>query len=195
MNLFDRDNYPLVEPVLLIAGDRWVWKRADLGDDYPPASYQLKYSLRLHGTTTVEIEITAAEAGSDYLVEVAAATTAGYTAGVYTWQAYIIRSSDSERVTVGYGTIEVAPNRDVATTDPRSHARKMLAAVEAVLENRATLDQQSYTIHGRSLQRTPIADLLKLRGYYRAEVGNELAAERNRQGKGSGNRVRARFRG
>jgi hypothetical protein len=179
-NAFDSANYPSREPVRLVAGDRWTWKRTDLGVDYPPASYSLKYSLRRHDTGT-EVEITAGESGSDYLVEVASATTAAYTAGFYVWQAYIVRTADSERVAIGTGTVEVVANNDSSTADPRSHARKVLDAIEAVLENRATVDQQEYSIQGRSLKRMPIDELLTLRNTYRAEV---RAEERAAAGKG-----------
>ena len=49
-NLFDSNNYPQTEPSTLVAGDRWAWKRTDLGSDYPPASYTLAYEARLEGT-------------------------------------------------------------------------------------------------------------------------------------------------
>lgn len=172
-NAFNSANYPAREPAQLTVGDRWLWKRTDLGSDYPPASYSLKYVLRRHETTATEIEITANESGSDYLVEVASATTAGYAAGFYAWTAYIIRTSDNERLVLGTGTVEVVANRDAVTTDPRSHARKVLDAIEAVLENRATVDQQEYSIAGRSLKRMEIGNLLTFRDKYRAEVHAE----------------------
>ena len=178
---FDSANYPSREPTQLVVGDRWAWKRADLGVDYPPASHSLKYVLRLHATGT-EIEITANESGNDYLVEVLSATTAAYTAGFYVWQAYIIRTSDSQRVTIGTGTVELVADRDTATGDPRTHARKVLDAIEAVLENRATVDQQEYSIAGRSLKRMPIDELIKLRKTYQAEVDAEERPAGDRTG-------------
>lgn len=174
-NAFDSANYPTREPAQLTLGDRWLWKRTDLGVDYPPASYALKYVLRRHDTGA-EIEITANESGADYLVEVASATTALYTAGRYSRTAYIIRSSDSERLVVGTDTVEVIANRDASAADPRSHARKVLDAIEAVIENRATVDQQEYSIAGRSLKRMEIGDLTKFRDKYRAEVQSEERA-------------------
>lgn len=171
-NAFDSANYPRREPAKLTVGDRWMWKRTDLGVDYPPASYSLKYALRLYDTGA-EIEIIASESGSDYLVEVASTTTGGYTAGRYLWTAYIIRTSDTERVVVGTGTFDVLADRDTVATDPRSHARKVLDAIEAVIENRATVDQQEYSIAGRSLKRMTIDELLKFRKTYRAEVDSE----------------------
>lgn len=191
-NAFDSANYPTREPQTLTAGDRWLWKRTDLGADYPPASYSLKYALRRHDTGA-EIEITASESGSDYLVEVASATTANHSAGFYAWQAYIIRTSDSERVLIGSGTLEVLANRDTAQTDPRTHARKVLDAIEAVMENRASVDQQEYSIAGRSLKRTDLNDLIVLRDRYRAEVLAEERAERIKQGMGGGGRILVRM--
>ena len=68
MNAFDSDNFATVEPEVLTIGDRWVWKRTDLGTDYPPSSYALSYSARLQGAGSTAISITASESGDDYLV-------------------------------------------------------------------------------------------------------------------------------
>lgn len=196
-NLFDSANYPEKEPTQLVIGDRWLWKRTDLGGDYPPASYSLKYSLRLANSTASEIEISANESGSDYLVEVAAATTAGYTAGRYYWQLYITRTSDSERLLLGRGVVDVLKNQDAAAVDPRTHARKVLDAIEAVMENRATKDQEEYSIgsggSSRSLKRTPLPELLRLRSVYQQAVNSEEAALKLENGTGLPRRVQVRF--
>jgi len=191
-NLFDSTNYPETEPSKIIAGDRAAWKRTDLGTDYAPASYSFKYSARLENSGSTEIEITASESGSDYIVEVGQATSAAYTAGVYHWQAYITRTSDSERVTVDSGTWEVIANRDAATSDPRNHVKKVLDAIESVIEGRASKDQESYSIQGRSLSRTPIADLVALRDKYRAEWVREQRAERIKNNLGHSGVIKVR---
>jgi len=192
-NLFDSTNYATTEPLSLIAGDRIAWKRTDLNSDYAVASYALSYSARLEGAGSTEIEITASESGDDYIVEIPQATSAAYTVGVYHWQAYITRSSDSERITVDSGTWEVKANRDVATTDPRTHVKKVLEAIEATIEGRASKDQESYSIQGRSLSRTPIPDLVVLRDKYRAEFVRETRAERIRNGLGHSGTIKVRF--
>ena len=79
------------------------------------------------------------------------------------------------------------------TADPRSHAKITLEAVEAVIEGRATKDQENYSIAGRSLSRTPVADLLSLRDYYRTEFLREQRVERRNNGIGTGARILARF--
>lgn len=192
-NAFDSANFPTREPDELVIGDRWMWKRTDLGADYPPASYTLKYSLRLATSAATEIEITATASGADFVVEVPSATTAGYTAGRYYWQMYITRNSDAQRALLARGVVDVLTNEDASATDPRTHARKVLDAIEAVIENRASKDQEEYAINGRSLKRTPIPELLVLRGKYQAEVLAEERADRIRRGLDAGGRVLVRF--
>lgn len=195
-NLFDSGEYPELEPDTLQAGDRWVWKRTDL-TDYPPASYALSYAARRNGTGFDLIAITANESGADYLVEVASATTAAYVPGTYSWVAYITRSSDSEKFTLQRGTWEVRPNvaADAAGTDPQSHAQKVLAAVESVLEGTASHEAASYSIAGRSLSRRTPDELISLRNHYRHLVAQERNNEAVRAGRRSHGNLQARFRG
>lgn len=190
-NLFT--DIPTTEPRQLIAGDLWQWKRTDLGTDYPNDSYTLKYSCRLENSGTTEIEITASASGSDYLVSVAAATTAAYTARFYHWQAYITRDSDSERVTIDTGTFEVLANRDAATSDPRTHAKTMVDKIESLLEGRADADVSGYSIQGRSLTKLTIDELLKWRNYYKRELLQEEKKERRKNGKGTGGLIKVSF--
>ena len=88
------------------------------------------------------------------------------------------------------GTLEVLPRYDqAANLDDRSHARKVLEAIEAVIEGRATKDQEEYTIGSRTLKRTPVKELLELRDKYRGEVHAEELAENARNGKQGGKLV------
>jgi len=192
-NLFDSTNYPEGVPPLLVAGDTWLWKRTDL-TDYATASYALTYTFRLEGTGSTSIAVTASESGDEYRVEVAAATTAGYTVGVYQWQEYITRSSDSARLTLSEGTCEVVANRAAATTDPRSHAQKVLAAIEAVIEGTASKELASYTVDGIAINRRSIDELMRMRDSYRYEVDEERASQMMDRGlKAPGRKVRVSF--
>ena len=119
-NLFSCDNYPSVELEVLTNGDRWVWKRTDLGTDYPPASNALSYNARLQGAGSTAISITASESDNDYLVEVASATRASYTAGTYSWSTFITRSSDSQRIQIDSGDFVIKTNLATSTADPRT---------------------------------------------------------------------------
>ena len=192
-NLFDSANIAEREPAKIRAGDLTQWKRTDLGVDYANSAYTLKYSARLEGTGSTEIEITASASGDDYLASVGQSATASYTVGVYHWQAYITRNSDSERITIDSGTWEVIANRDAATTDPRSHAKIMVEKIESLLEGRADADVASYSIAGRSLTKLSIDELMAWRDRYRAEYRRELQKERAANGDGSGALVKVRF--
>ena len=192
-NLFDTDLARETEPEKIVAGDRLIFKRTDLGTDYANGSYTLKYSARLEGTGSTEIEITASASGDDYLVQVNSLTTASYVAGTYQWQAYITRNSDSQRLTIDQGSWEVVANRDAATTDPRSHPRIMVEKIASILEGRAGADVNSYSINGRSLTKIPIPELMEFRSKYKAEYLREVRRERARNGVGTGATVLVRF--
>jgi len=194
MNLFDSANYPEGMPSRLVVGDRWVWKRTDL-TDYPASAYALRYVLRLFGTGATEIAIDANEDGNDYLIEVASATTAAYTAGWYEWQLYIIRSADSERIMLDRGRVELLPDRDESTADPRNHNRIMLEALEATLQGKATRDQTSYSIGDRSIARMSPSEIQEWYDIYRRRVRDDEREEQAEMGKGGGHRVRVRLHG
>lgn len=180
-NQFDAANAPTKEPSEIIAGDFTQWKRTDLGD-FDNTLYTLKYSARLAGTGTTEIEITATASGSDYLVSIPSATSAAYTVGTYYWQAYITRDADSERIRIDGDTWKVSANLDEATTDPRSHARIMVDKIESLLENRADADVADYSIGNRSITKMPPKELREWRAYYM----NELRAEDDRTARARG---------
>lgn len=191
-NAFDSGNYPTQIPQVLVAGDRWAWKRTDLSTDYG-ADYTLSYELTKFGGST-PITATASLSGTEYIVEVSQATTAAYAAGDYSWAEIITRDSDSERIRLDYGTLVIKPDPAISTADPRSHSRIVLDAIRAVIEGRATLDQQSYTIAGRELVRTPIPDLLALETRYSQKVKTEDDAENIRRGLNSGSQIVVRMR-
>ena len=145
-NLFNSDNYPKVEPEVLTIGDRWVWKRTDLGTDYPPSSYALSYNARLQCAGSTTISIKAPESDNDYLVEVAFATTACYTAGTQSWSAFITRSSDSQRIQIYASDFVIKTNLATSTADPRTHAEKMVDHLESTLESLAQKLTTSYSV-------------------------------------------------
>ena len=108
------------------------------------------------------------------------AATAAYAPGQYTAS---IRATDGVDVfEIEAGSIEITADvaAQAAGHDPRQHAERVLDAIEAVLEGRASKDQQSYTINNRTLVRTPIADLLELRKTYKAEVAKIKSGGRTR---------------
>ena len=145
-DLFDSTNYPTTEPELLVIGDRWVWKRTDLGSDYAPSSYALSYNARLLGTGSTTFSITASESGTDYIGEVGSSTTASRVVGVYAWNLFITRSSDSERIALDSGKFELKDNLATSSADQRSHSAKMVDYLEATLEELAQKLTTAYSV-------------------------------------------------
>lgn len=176
---------------ILYAGDTLEFTTST--PDFPAGSgWTLKIRLAPRATG-VEIDIASTADGDDHLVSVPATTTAAWSAGWYT--ATVYAEKGAERYTLERVQVEVkAASTTLADgTDNRTHARKVLDAIEAVLESRATVDQQEYAINGRSLKRMPIDQLLKLRQVYRAEVAGEDAASRLDAGLGMGRKVQVRL--
>ena len=140
--------------------------------EYPATDWVLNYYLI---NQSGKIQLTGLPSGNDYLFQIAAATSVSYIPGEYRWWAKVVDIATGNIVhTVGVGDILITQDVSLLTTyDSRSWAETALDNVEAVLANRATLDQESYSIQGRSLSRTPIQDLLTLRKYLQAEVSQQ----------------------
>lgn len=155
---------------------------------YPAQDWTL--SVLLRGPDV--INLTATADGNQHMLTASAASTANWTPGLYTYAARVTNGTDVFEVESGQLT--VAP--DIASVgeghDGRTHAQRTLEAIEAVIEKRASLDQERYRINNRELYRTPIADLLKLRDLYRAEVRREQLAARGKNPFGAAVRVRLR---
>jgi hypothetical protein len=139
---------------------------------YPAPGWVLTVALR--GPSA--IDLTASAEKNPHRISASAATTAAWVPGVYWYTARVTDGTDV--IEVERGQLEITPDlaSQTADFDGRTHAEKTLAAIEAVIEKRATLDQERYRINNRELYRTPITDLLKLRDLYRAEVRAERAA-------------------
>nr|BAR33172.1 hypothetical protein [uncultured Mediterranean phage uvMED] len=191
-NLFDSSNFPTSEPVELQLGDFWAWKRTNLSTDYPTADYSLSYEFNLNeGATASNFTLTASEANDEYIISTSSTTS--YTKGSYNWIAYITRTSDSARIKIGEGFTEIQENYATTSASVRSHAKIVLDAIEAVIENRATMDQSSMSIAGRSLSRLSIDELMTFRDRYKTEYLKEQKISRIKNKKGSGNTVKVKF--
>lgn len=190
-NAFDSSNYPTTEPLKHIIGDRWAWKRTDLGTY--GTGFTLTYEARLDSDGTTTFTFNGSWDGSAYVVEVASASTATYTKGTYSTSIYITRDSDSERVLIGQQTWTLDPNPATDAGDTRSHAKTVLDAIEAVIEGRATSSQSEYQIKDRALKYMGVDELIKFRSFYKAEYQRELDAERIAQGLGSNRKILTRF--
>ena len=123
----------------------------------------------------------------------APAVTAAYDAGLYDVQGYVEKTG--ERHTVFTSRIEVKVDLAAAGSsyDGRTHAAKVYANIQAVLENRSTKEIDESEIEGVKIKRIPHTELLALASKYRGLVKQEEAAERLKLGQGSGRTVLVRF--
>lgn len=192
-NLFDAANAPEGEPLEIVVGDFLQWKRSDLVQDYPLASYSAQYVARITGGGSSEILLPATETGGTYLFTVSSATSASFDAGFYHWQLEVIQTSTNNRIVVDRGEFTAIVDLDVNGSDPRSHAQIMIGKIESILQGKADSDVGSYSIAGRSLTKMSFAELMDARDLYKAEFQQELIKDRIRRGKASGATVKVRF--
>ena len=176
------------EPEKLTAGVTWKWKKTI--SDYPASEWTLTYYLRKDGATATSFS--AAADGDTHLVTVAAATTAGYAAGVYDIIGVVVKAA--EKYVVFDGIFEVLTNPATAGAyDPRTHARRVLDLIEAAMEGRIPNGMESYTIGGRSINKIPLNQLRELYEKYKQDVIMEEQAERLANGRRSGKNIGVRF--
>jgi hypothetical protein len=192
-NLFDVANALTTEPESIVSGTFVQWKRTDLFTDYPPASYDLAYNIRLINGAGVDVSIIATS-GSDYfLASITSAISSAWSAGTYAWQAFIVRKSDGAKLLIDTGEFELLSNLDQNGADNRSHATIMVQKIQSLLEGKADKDVTSYSIQGRSISKMSITELTDWRDYYRKEVVKERQAADVAAGKGTGSTIKARF--
>ena len=170
-------------PAELRAGDTAKWQRSF--SDYPAsAGWALSYTLA--GSAGV-FSANAAADGDGFLVTIAATTTTAWPAGSYQITEYV--TLGLERYTLNTRPLRILANLvGSAAADTRSHARKMLEAIEAYLENKAPT-AASVEIAGRKIVNYSLTELLALRSQYRFEVNQE-----SRLGNKFGSKLLVRFR-
>lgn len=176
-------------PQTIQAGDTLGWKDALPGF---PASQGWSLTFSLRGPAAHDIP--ASTDGDGFSVLVPAAETAQYSPGLYGWTAKVSHA-DGRTYTVETGRLTILADLAASSEpiDPRTDSRRVLDAINAVIEKRASIDQQSMTVNGRSLQRTPLPDLLRLKSHFENIVATEERAEKIRKGQDPGGRILVRF--
>lgn len=175
-------------PEELYGGDTWYFK---LGySDYTPTDYDL---VVYFSSPNGRFSATGVADGSDFVFTVAASNMDAYSYGDYQYQIRAEHKTNSTKFTIGEGDVYVRPPLDLAG-DHRHQIKKVLDAIDAVIANRATTDQQSMSIAGRSLSRMSIGELRDFRAWY-SQQWERLRGERKQKafGKSRGNNIRARF--
>lgn len=178
------------EPRVARVGDTWEWRREDIAA-FPATAWTLHYYFK---SASANFNFDATADGDYFAVTRTAAETATRAAGVYQWFAFV--TDGTRRYQVSQGTIELLPDMAVAgNLDTRSHARKMLDAIDAALLAQAQGGSLalSYTINGRSVTYRDDAAVLDARRYWEAKVRDEEAAEALKNGRPFGQKLLVRL--
>ncbi len=187
-------------PSLLTAGDTVAWTDVStsdtLGNPVTSASWTLVYYLRTNTASEGATVTGTARPDDGWDFTITAATSAGFDAGTWYWQA--LATSGSDKLTLGAGTLEVKASLVYAGTpgafDGRTQAEKDLEAVQAAI--RAIVSGgavQQYSIGSRAITKMRMEDLLALESKLKAEVARERAAEKVAAGLGNPSTMFVRF--
>ena len=165
------------------------------GNAVTSGTWTLTYYLRTN-TASEGATITGTAYGQGWELTIAAATSAGFDAGQWYWQA--IATAGSEKLTLGAGQLDVLAALNYAGSpgafDGRSQARKDLDAVQAAI--RAMIAGgavQQYSIGSRNLTKMRLESLLQLESKLKADVKREQAAELAANGLGNPHNLFVRF--
>ena len=125
----------------------------------------------LRGPKSINVPATAE--GDQFKIYASAGVTETWPPGNYWYSLRVSRGDDV--IDAAKGQLTITPDMaDIADGyDGRTENEIALAAIEAVIAKRATMDQERYRINNRELYRTSIGDLLKLRSHYIALVNLE----------------------
>jgi len=165
------------EPFAFTAGDTVKWQK-NLPDYPVSAGWVLSYAFV---GSAGQFTVTGGNDGNNHTITISSATSSTYAAGDYQYQSYV--SNGSERYQIGSGTIEIkADFTSASASDTRSHVKKTLDSLEAVIEGRATQIDISYSIAGRSISKMSLAELIDARREYSRLYRQEIVSERRKRG-------------
>lgn len=177
-------------PSAVYAGDSLLW---EIGLENYPASdgWVLTYNFRKENGSTIQFAST--PNGANHYFSVSASITAGWTPGVYLGTSKVTRGVQS--FTTWRGQIEILPDLSQQSDnyDTRSHAKKCLDAINAVLEGKATRDVMQTTIAGQSVGRMSWSEITAAKSYFQDLVDGESAAESAVNGLGNRRNILIRF--
>ena len=165
------------------------------GNAVTSGTWALTYYLRTN-TASEGATITGTAYGQGWELTITAATSAGFDAGQWYWQA--IATAGSEKLTLGAGQLDVLAALNYAGSpgafDGRSQAQKDLDAVQSAI--RAMIAGgavQQYSIGSRNLTKMRLESLLQLEAKLKADVKREQAAELAANGMGNPHNLFVRF--
>jgi len=106
-------------------------------------------------------------------VEIDDTASAAFQTGFYRYQVNV--TDGTNRFSIGGGVIEACPDYAAVSggLDDRSSNARIYDAITAVMEGKATQDQSSLAIGGRSLSRYSWEELIAARGHYAHQMTDQ----------------------
>ena len=149
-------------------------------DDYPNPPYESKMVFTsADNAYTIE----GSAVGTVHSFYASPDETLTYEPGDYKYRIIVTDSVDI--YTAKHGRAKVLPDPNVPGNN-LSHVEKVLAALNATIEGRATSDVLNYSIRGRSLGRMSPQELLSWRDKYLQFLEEEIREEEMEQGGAGG---------
>jgi hypothetical protein len=190
-------------PATITAGDSISWQdHATTSGDTAISSptWALTYYLRMNTAGEGATVTGAADGAGGWDLTIAAATTAGFNAGSWYWQAQA--SSGGVIITLASGTLEVLPSMAYTSTpaafDGRSEAEKELAEVQAAIRSIQTGGVSQYGIghrggSNRYATKLDLGELYRRESHLKGIIARERAAEKVAAGLGDPRNLFVRF--
>jgi hypothetical protein len=162
-------------PVVFTAGETVKFRRSF--NDFPPVD-GWTYKIYFNGATEVFSSSGVVDpANSSAFLVTITPTDSEVPEGLYRYVERVASSGGAEVYTVGEGVVQIEPDLATAPAGATlSYAEKQLASVEAQIAARISADVEEYSAQasplggGRSVKKTPLLDLQKMRGHYASMV-------------------------
>lgn len=170
---------PSTEPLAFNAGDTITWTKS-LADFSAADGWVLNYRFI---NAANKFDVTASASGADHAININAATSAAYVAGIYSWQSYVTKAA--ERYTIAIGEVEIVADLAAKSAgfDTRTPAQKCLDQINiafASYGNKAYT--QEYEIAGRRMKFATPGEFLAFRSKVQQEVNREINANKIKNG-------------
>ena len=186
-------------PPTIQAGDTVSWVDASttdtLGNELSSATWVLTYYLRFNAASEAATVVGSARNDGGWDFTVSAATSAGFDAGTWYWQA--LATSGSDKLTLGAGTVEVKANLaytgTAAAFDGRTQAEKDLEAVQGAIRSIISKGAKYYMIGTRQYTSLDLPSLIEREAQLKAMVNRERSAEKVAAGLGNPGTMFVRF--
>lgn len=184
------------------AGDTLTWRRS--WSDYPSTDWHLYYTFAPAAESTGSViqidsdgggEITRNSDGSFTAVLAAASTDAITSPTDYHFTGRV--TDGSAFYTVDRGRLRILANLHGMSTnvDVRSRVKKTLDQINARLEGRSVIDQDSMSIGNRAVSRMQVDELIRWKAHFSRLYAYEVRRERIARGLKTSRNVKVRFTG